>query len=439
MNRYHLVHRLGFLRRRPRRLRCVGKVFALALLSLPTAADESIRFHHYGARDGLSGEPVYAVLQDREGYVWVGSDGGLDRFDGHRFESFRRTGSQSRHLPADRVLSLAEDSMGRVWAGTNAGPAIYSRELKSFRLLSLPLRADAAGTLPEASVEALFVDRRQTLWIGTDRGLFRLPLTDEPPRGDQIRRGFDGLIAGDPEPPDPRINAFAEDADGRLWIGTRAGLLRISSLDSDPRLDHFVHDPADPQSLHDDEIYALLTDHRGALWIGAWGTGGLGRLDADQLAARRPRFRRFVYPPGDPRGLPLDVVKSLREARDHTLWIGTQEVGQCRLTAEERLRAEPRFHCLAYDPLDPTSAPRSPVGAILQDKQGTLWFGGIGGLARHVPATAKVALVHPRPEPGASARSIQINGVVESRNGPVWVGTGEGLVRLAASDRPGGG
>ncbi|MEM8930297.1 MAG: two-component regulator propeller domain-containing protein [Acidobacteriota bacterium] len=412
---------------------------AVALGVASASADERIRYRTYGAEDGLSGEPVYSVLQDHQGYLWVATAGGLDRFDGHRFESFRPDDERPGSLPKGRVLAMVEDPAGRLWVGTETGPARYDREQKSFRLLPLPSASAAepdSGVDPP-SVHALFVDRRETLWMGTDQGVYRLDSIATEPRAGEIRAGFDGLSTTAPELADSRVYAFAEDGEGRLWIGTRSGLLRLSFRDGRTQLDHFVHDLDDLDSLHDDEIYALLVDRRGDLWIGTWGTGGLGRLEADQLAADEPRFRRFVYPPGDPRGIPLGVVKSLLEDRDDHLWVGTQEAGLCLLTADERRRAEPHFRCMPHAPLDPTSSPRSPFLDVVQDDQGILWFAAQGGLARHVPATAKVTLVHPQPEPGGSARSIGVNAIRETRTGTVWVATSEGLERLVEPDRDG--
>ncbi|MEO1369631.1 MAG: two-component regulator propeller domain-containing protein, partial [Acidobacteriota bacterium] len=93
---------------------------------------------------------------------------------------------------------------------------------------------------------------------------------------------------------------------------------------------------------------------------------------------------------------------------------------------------------MSHDPLDKTSIARSPQNAIVADEQGILWIPSEDGLAMHVPSTAKITLVHPRPEPGASARSIDVSSVVEARDGAVWVGTGEGLERLTEIDRSGG-
>ena len=414
-------------------------VFVVVWSTDPTAADERIRFHTYGEQDGLSGERVYAVHQDREGYLWVGSEGGLDRFDGHRFESFQHDEQDPSSLPGHRGTALLEDSMGRLWVGTDAGAALFDRETKSFRRFPLipEVSGEGAASIKAPDVQAMVEDRRKILWFGTNQGLLRLALDSKDPSPEAIQTGFAGLVPGAPELEDPRVYAFAEDARGRLWIGTRSGLLRLTFMGEEARLDRFVYEPDDPESLHDNEIYALEVDRHGDLWIGAWGVGGLARLPVDQLEAREPRFTRFVYPEGDPRGLPMGVVKALHEDRDDNLWVGTQEGALCLLTAEERRREETLFHCMTHAPRDATSSPRTPFYDITQDAQGTLWFAAEGGLARHVPATAKIALVDPGRELATSAGSSIVKSLWEAHDGKVWVGTYEGLTRLSAPQRPG--
>lgn len=416
----------------PRRTSAWLFLFSLGALLLgagPLDADERIRFRTYDIADGLSGEPVLSVLQDHLGYLWVGSFGGLDRFDGYRFESFTPAADRPGSLPGKEVAALLEDHMGRLWVGTDQGPALFDRAHRSFRLLRIDSeRSDSDGD--GLQVNVFFQDRDKVLWIGTEDGIFRLPLSASEPRQDQIRQGFEGLLPGSPELPDPRVYGIAQDRDGNIWIGGRGGLSRLARQAGRPRLDHFRYAADDPESLHDDEVYALELDRDGDLWIGTWGGGGLGRLPADQLSDSEPRFQRFTYPAGDPRGVPGEVVKTLFQDRDGTLWMGTQTKGLCRLTEAERVRPEPHIFCLTHDPLDSTSVPRSTFFDLTQDDQGTIWAAAYHGLGHHVPQTAAVALIHPQPEPGASPGSINVGSLAESPDGTVWVSTREGLERV---------
>ena len=392
------------------------------------SADEQVRFRQFSVEQGLASNTVQAVHQDHLGYLWIGTTAGLQRYDGYSFETFRQ-GEVPGSLTSNDIRSLEEDHLGRLWIGTGHGLALYDRVLKRFVAIPLPISQELAkGAAPR--VECLLMDRQQNLWIGTQLGLFRLPLSNRLPEPGDVRIGVEGLLVGEAQLPAPRVNVLAEDQHGSLWIGTRGGLFRLSKAHHEYQLDRFRYDESDPQSLHDDEIYALLNDSSGDLWIGAWGGHGLARLPADQMAASSPLFQRFPYPPGDDRGIGTEVVKSLLEDRQGTIWIGTQHDGARWLPAASR-RGEPRFQAFRHDVLDPTSLPQAAISVIVEDRHAGVWVGSrSGGLAHHVPSTADVVFMHPPPERGSSPRENLVIGTIQTRDGTVWAATQEGLHRL---------
>lgn len=408
------------------RIMAGGLLLVLIVVALPVEADPRIRFRRFGIEQGLANETIGALLQDHLGYMWVGTGDGLHRFDGYDFEEFRHDPERPGSLPHNDIYSLLEDHRGRLWIGLRDGLVSMDREQRTFKVLPLPGTSER-----DVVIHALLEDRQRTLWIATSQGIFRLPLTSEEPRPEDVRAGFDGLVAGNPTLPDSRVYDLAESPDGSLWVGTRAGLFRLSAKRQRYRLDHFRYDPNDETSLHDNEVYAVYCDSRGELWIGAWGGDGLARLKADQLLAEKPRFQRFKYPEGDRRSLGATVVKSILEDAQGTLWIGTQLNGVRLLSLEERQVEEPRFQRITHDPLDPLSLPTSGIGELVRDDQGGIWVGTYnGGIGYHAPATAAVALLRTVPEPGDPPSATNRSTTLETRDGTVWSGTRAGVDRL---------
>lgn len=432
------------IRRTPRRAIVALALTITSVVAGTVRADERIRFRRFSVEDGLPNTTVEAILQDHQGFLWVGTNDGLSLFDGYRFETFRHDPEDPLSLPSNPTLALLEDHSGRLWMGTGAGLAYYDRAQRAFHLVPLPKPPDAEtgltsidpdDPLAEPAIRVLFEDRRRRLWIGTGHGLFRLSTDLEAPQASDVRPGFEGLIPGTPELPDPRVNALVEDPNGSLWIGTRGGLLRLSSERQLHRLDHFTHDADDPTTLHDDELYTLLVDSRGDLWLGTWGGGGLAHLPADQLLEDTPRFKRFDYPVGDPRAVGHGIVQSLLEADDGTLWIGSQRSGLWLLSPEERQRPEPHFRNILHDPLDDKSLPLGALITLARDDQGGIWTGSVQGtLAYHVPATASVALHSPHPKPGDPFTVGRRFSLWEAKDGTLWSSTVQGVDRIRILD-----
>ncbi len=192
----------------------------------------------YGTRDGLRNEFVRTVIEDRSGTIWIGTDGGgLSRFQDGTF----RTLTSADGLPNDSVRALAETTDGALWAGTRGGLARLDGG-------SITVYGRRDG-IPSELVRALFVDREGRLWIGTeDAGVATFA------NGSFVPLDPDGPLAH------ADVGFFLEDAGGRMWMSTGAGL---AMLDGDDLRVYTTRD-----GLSSDKVFSLLEDGRGGLWIG---------------------------------------------------------------------------------------------------------------------------------------------------------------------------
>ncbi len=394
----------------------------LAVLGGPAAAPgqepggrRNVRFQRLSLEQGLSQAFVYCAVQDRLGFMWFGTQEGLNRYDGYGFTVFAHDPDDPGSLAHDLVRAILEDRQGRLWVGTERGLDRLLPESGSFRHHRAP--ETAGQPAPQLRVRALLEDRRGVLWLGTDGAGLR--------RFDPAAGRFEPLPAttasGAPLPEPLRsghVRAVFEDRAGRLWVGTEGdGLYRL-----DPRtfaVVHHRHDPADGASLSNDRVTSIYEDRDGRLWVGTY-EGGLNLFDA-----AAGEFRHFRHRPGDPGGLPTDGVRAIFEDRQGTLWLGSDR------GLSEWQPGSDRFVTYRHDPTDPYSLGHDRVISIYQDRGGVLWVGTFGGLNKWNMATASFGhFKHSSADDGQLSDSY-VTALAEDAAGTVWVGTyGGGLNRL---------
>ncbi len=386
--------------------------FLLALCfpaGLSAGAPASLPLARISVEQGLSQGTVNCILQDRRGFLWLGTQDGLNRYDGYRFAVYKSDPTDPASLAHNWIGALAEDASGDLWIGTEGGGlSRWHRATDTFTRYQHD--SEDPASLPGNLVRALHFDSSGQLWIGTSRsGLARL----DPATGKLER------FRHDPADPtslsDDRVRALAGGADGSLWIGTLGGLDRLDA--STPGAASFVryrHDPADPSSLSDDRVQAVLEDRAGALWVGT--EVGLNRL---LPAGGFARSLHEASAAGNPGG---EMVRALLEDSDGRLWIGT-DGGLYRRGA-----ASGQLALYRHDAADPRSLSNDRLMTIFEDRGGMLWIGTAGGgLNTWNPATAAFSLYRADPDRPESLSSNAVYAFSEDAAGGLWVGTLGGL------------
>jgi len=331
------------------------------------------RFDLWQAEQGLPENTVEAITQTRDGYLWVGTQEGLARFDGVRFLTFSRRTAPG--LLSDIIASLLPDPAGGLWLGAAGGGLLHDRD----GVFSPPPGVSAAMM---EHLRHVFPDRDGSLWIAADTsGLAHFAAGKLTPYATG-----QGLL-------EDRVTAFCRDRDGSLWIGTfDRGLLHVT--------DGKVSSLAVKDGLPDDQVTALWPDRDGDLWIGT--PRGLSRLRQGKLA---------LYAEKD--GLPDDSVLALLRDRRGKLWVGTQR-GLSRLDDDGRFTTLPR-----------EEGPNPAVRSLFEDAEGNLWIGTSGGGLGRLKDVPFISLSHQDGLSNDLAWSI-----LEDRKGSLWIGTDDGLNRL---------
>ncbi len=270
--------------------------------------------------DGLLQDTAAALLESRDGFLWVGTEAGLMRFDGAAFEPFSRLNAPA--FGHNRIQALAETTDRALWIATSE-PGLYRMERGTFRAFG------PAEGLPGVPIRRLLRDRAGTLWAA-------------PVEGPLLR--FDG-VRFHPMPSDSallRIRALTEGPDGTIWVGTAdSGLWRLDK-------DHLVL-----AALTAAEITALEADAQGEVWVGTHNHGLLSLRDG-----------RLEPPTWARRGLPAQPISVLRQDRQGSLWVGFEEAGLYRHAPNGRLESAL-----------PSATPHWTPVSLLEDSAGALWVG----------------------------------------------------------------
>ena len=379
-----------------------GTALAMAATDPPPLVLE-----HLGTGEGLPQGTVFATLQDSQGFVWLGTQDGLVRYDGN--EIYRYAYSRTAHdgLPGNYVRQIAEDRNHDLWiAIKDGGLARWNRATDKFTVYRhdptnpASLSSDAACTV--------LVDARGRVWIGTrDAGINVL----DPSSGHIAHLRHDPADPGSLA--DDRIFTLARDRSGTMWVGSYSGLDR---LQDDGRFTHFRHQPQDPHSLSGNQVYRVLEDRSGTLWVGTY-DGGLDQMDRSGRVNQV--FRHDARQPGS---LSNDSVQAILEDQAGRLWIGTAD-GLNLLNP-----ATGQFSHYHHDDSDAGSLRDSYVVSLYEDATGLVWIGTqSGGVSRWNPQSWALGGRRPAWLAGGS----MVTAFADDVDGKVWVGSlGAGLMQF---------
>ena len=319
---------------------------------------------------GLPQDTIRAITQTKDGYLWLGTDEGLARFDGYEFVVFNKTNGD---LPDNSITALAAANDGGLWIGTSNGLTQYLEgQFHTFTVKQ---------GLPDAAITALLTDHEGALWVVA---------------GVYLSRYQDGRFTTfkpDSDIPVSSARAVCEDGNHDLWVAGFSRVVRRSG-------GKFVT-MMEPEVLGGMVMLTMMADRDGNIWIG--GNRGIVRRSASGAIQKY----------GTREGLPDPVVRALWADRDGNIWAGTTN-GLARLKGN-------RFVTSGQDPEDGDG-----VRCLFEDREGDLWIGANGGLSRW---RNDIFMMYGKPEGLASDLP---NAVFQDRGGRVWVGFNDlGLMLFA--------
>ncbi|HEX4051464.1 MAG TPA: EAL domain-containing protein [Steroidobacteraceae bacterium] len=388
---------------RPFLLFLVGLAFVQPAVGSAVEQSRAV-FEHLTTADGLPQGTVNAVLQDSQGFVWIGTQDGLVRYDGHRLFRYGYKRGAIDALPGDWVQAIAEDAHHDLWiAVADGGLARWNRDADRFTVFRH--EAGVPGSLASDAVVALLIDDAGRVWVGTrDSGLDIFDprtghiehLQHDPMRADSLS--------------DDRIKALTRGPDGVIWVGTDLGVDRLL-----PGSRSFLHCPAAPeQRKSSSQVLSLYADPSGTVWQGV-PDGGLLRRDSSGRITRH-----FQHVAGSPSSLANDSIRAILQDRDGHLWLGT-EAGLDMLDATTG-----QFMHYRHQDGDTSSLSDSYIISLYQDPHGLLWVGTAqGGVDRWNPRSWNFGSHRPK-----WLEDRLVTAFADAGDDRVWVASMGGLVRF---------
>lgn len=353
-------------------------------------------------------DEINTIIPDRSGHIWVGSDYGLYFLRKNRFIIYNRQAQPPYDLPGNDTWVIFEDSKKRLWIGVHPLGLVMKSGQQSTWFSD---KANSPIRLPNPKVYCMTEDRYGRIWIGAQRGLTVLD-------GDQIYI-FPPSRADSFGIPPFSLLSIVEDREGQIWLATYGeGLLRWqpeSPRSMKGKFIRYKHNPDDPNSISNDDVFTLALDRDGFLWVGTF--DGLNRFDGKQ-------FIRYKHEPGNPNSLSHNTIFSICPIKDGSLWVGTDGGGLNHFT-NNHWTIYTKKHGLA----------NNVIYSIIEDADSNLWLSTNKGLTRFSlnpfhPHRIQNFDVHD----GLPVNEFNQNSSFKNARGEIFFGSISGLVRFNPKD-----
>ncbi|RRB06424.1 ligand-binding sensor domain-containing protein [Larkinella rosea] len=449
--------------------------FTQAIKSLPSGSSLESRgrvikfLDQISVDNGLSQSGVDCILKDSRGYVWFGTQDGLNRYDGYQITHYKHNPFDATTISHDQIMSLYEDAHGKIWVGTVNGLSEYDPVTGRFRrhqnLLEPKRRryglttinaitADRFGTLWLATswglkrlvfknpkqydvihytieneddrraqvINTLLIDPSGMLWIGTGNGLAELHLTKPGPV--QAKPAPVNVVACTEQMtyqlPGAWVKSLAADEFGTIWVGTASGIARIN-----PKLGQSELYPEIGEQIGDLPISSLHIDRYNVLWISTQKRGIYRfKIVSDQHIRFIDSIQEDLFAK---KGLKTGIINTIYEGPaplEDIVWIGTHDAG-----VQVYSRSKNTFRQWPIITNRMQSSAAGLVFAVTTDHMGKLWIGTHEGLIQIDRLTSAMQRFRGNPNDPHSLSSDKIQCLREDRKGNLWVGTMEGLYR----------
>lgn len=369
---------------------------------------KDLKFNNITIEDGLSHNNVYTIAQDSKGFMWIGTQSGLDKYNGYSINSYFYSAEDSCSIISSNFGKLMFDSKNRLWIGTYRGgiSLYYPHEDKVVQFLNNP---DDENSLAGNLIRALVEDKEGNIWIGTaENGLSMY---------NETTNNFTNYT-NDAENPNSlvsnNIRGLACDIEGNIWIGTTVGVSKFSLKDK--TFTNYKPNETNPNSsISDENTQTIYADKSGNVWIGTRNKG------LNKYNIKTKAFEFFDYNSSDSTSISGSRIQCIFEDSFGKIWIGTYEGGVCIYNQEAK-----NFIRYQHSDDNPNSLCYDKIETIIEDKSQNLWIGTRGGGISIVDLKPQkfTNLIHSNqnsiPEGSVTAIAIENENII-------WIGTVNGL------------
>ena len=435
------------------------------------AQKEDLHFEHLSMKDGLSMNPVMSIIQDNQGFMWFGTQDGLNKYDGYKFTvykskdtdslsisdnfitsqcldyrgrlfvgtldglnifdthqlKFKRFVKTSDYFSSKEIHCLYTDKNGLVWIGTGEGLALYDPVKDDF--ISVQSKCPGISGLNQKIILCIYQDKEGTYWFGTNNGLIHY-IPSQKTQQNYLSEIKEGSLSNN------TVLSIYQDLKGTIWIGTLDGLNKFDKTNNSFKTKYFEKSPEEFVSLKKNNlhsgthVYSILNnygsntirciteDKEGYLWLGT---------DIEMIAFNPQTEKIFNYKKDliNPGGISDHFIRSIFIDKSENLWVGTLGNGLNKVNLKPK-----KFQHYQKKANNPLSLSENYVRSICEDANGHIWVGTLlGGLNRFDPDSA--IFHHYTKEYKPTAGDLTDNNIrsicFDAKENCLWIGTNKGL------------
>lgn len=379
----------------------------LLIYTFSLAFTQAIKFTHYSTNDGLSQGTVKAILQDKNGFIWIGTDDGLNKFNGYEFNVFHNNPSDSTTISNNDINAIIQDKEGIVWIGTNWGLNSYNPITSKFtQFLQNPSKEHQ---LSDNVIQTILEDEYGIIWLGTENG--GLVGYDKNINKFTVYKNNPKESASIPS---NKVNCLIKARDGNIWIGTNEGLVKFKKLSGIFVTYKQSTDLDTTWNKSKNIITSIFEDDNGIFWIGT-DKAGISTFD--------PKTETFVdYGIKITDNNKINRIRGIVEDNNKKIWIATSHGLSFY---DEKSNSFNKY--ITNDPKDIYSLTHNDLYSIYKDNTGSIWIGTYGnGLNVFHPNRIKFQHYRKNEYSENEFESNLIHGFAEDKYGNLLIGTNGG-------------
>ena len=352
----------------------------------------NINFQSITIDDGLSQSLAEYIYQDSLGYIWVGTNDGLNRYNGNEFKVYKNIKNDDNTISNNMISSLVEDNDKNLWIGTDGGlnkMNLYTGEITRY------LVSEEDKLHSNTVVDELLFDSKGRLWVCTINGINLY---------DSENDTFIKVASEHLE--NKGLQDITEDGEGNIWISTREGLFKYNHEEN--LVETYYHDENDNNTISENNIFSLYYSNN-ELWIGTK-TGGLNIMNLKDYSVKR-----YVHDSNNPKSIPSNLIRDILRDKDGNMWLATDQ-GLASFDEEDETFYTYKKNTDKYSICD------NNVINLYQDNLGVIWIGTFGGISKVFP-NSDFHVYRNDPTDYNSLSSSSVCGIYEDDEGNVWIGT----------------
>lgn len=363
----------------------VGITVLTPINKLSYAQSKNLIFNNINIEQGISQSTIEDIFQDSEGYIWLGTNDGLNRYNGYEFKIYNYEEYQNS-ISHNGITDITEDKYGNIWVNTVSGVNKINKKTEKISNYT-----EINGKIKEDSTTEIIVTKDNNILVGTYEGLNIYNAKED--RFDIILEQKDGILSS-------CIYSIDEDINGNIWIGTELGLNKLSK-------DFKVLETYTSES----EIYNIFCDdENGFVWAGS-DSSGLLKIDT-----KTKEVKQYINNIEDLNSLPANQVGAIIRDSKGNLWVGTTN-GLARYNEKND-----SFDVYKNKVYDKNSLVYNDVRSIIEDREGVLWVGTYSGISIF-DTESSIKYYNAGLDDGYLLSENMVHGIYEDDEGYLWVGS----------------